>query len=88
MTTLGHTLPVAATDETERQNFATLLQNPYSLSFAPREFHFLKKCKKTLMDIAVILVIKQKGLAKPDWEKNVRGFSDTVLSFAKSCTVI
>jgi len=40
------------------------------------------------MDIAVILVIKQKGLAKPDREKNVRGFSDTVLSFAKSCTVI
>jgi len=39
------------------------------------------------MDIAVLLV-KKKRLAKLDCEQDVRGFSYTVLPFAKVCTVI
>jgi len=64
-----------------------LLQHPYSSSLARTEFHFCEKCRKTLMDIAVLLAKEQKGSAKPDCEKNVRGFSDTILSFAKLCKV-
>jgi len=55
---------------------------------APKEIYFLPKLQKTLVDIAVLLVKKQNLQAKPDCGKKVCGFSDTVLSFAKACTVI
>jgi len=87
MTKLGHKLRVATTSKLRDRILSFCYILCIVQGWCPGNLISFRNCKKTLVDIAVLLMKKRKGQPKSDCKKK-RGFSDLVLPFAKLCRVI